>query len=53
MEAIKNRLSNRLGQNKSNVKIGPGQSVPFVIIFSNLPQQLEEFTVEIESSSPA
>jgi pilus assembly protein FimV len=53
LEAIKNRLSNRLGQNKSNVKIGPGQSVPFVIIFSNLPQQLEEFTVEIESSSPA
>jgi pilus assembly protein FimV len=53
MEAIKNRLSNRLGQNKSNVQIGPGQSVPFVIIFSNLPQQLEEFTVEIESSSPA
>jgi pilus assembly protein FimV len=53
MEAIKNRLSNRLGQNKSNVKIEPGQSVPFVIIFSNLPQQLEEFTVEIESSSPA
>jgi pilus assembly protein FimV len=53
MEAIKNRLSNRLGQNKSNVKIEPGQSVPFVIMFSNLPQQLEEFTVEIESSSPA
>jgi pilus assembly protein FimV len=53
LEAIKNRLSNRLGQNKSNIKIGPGQSVPFVIIFSNLPQQLEEFTVEIESSSPA
>jgi pilus assembly protein FimV len=53
MEAIKNRLSNRLGQNQSNVKIGPGKSVPFVIIFSNLPQQPEEFTVEIESSSPA
>jgi pilus assembly protein FimV len=53
VEAIKNRLNNRLGQNQSNVKIGPGQSVPFVIIFSNLPQQLEEFTVEIESSSPA
>jgi pilus assembly protein FimV len=53
MEAIKNRLDNRFGQNRSNVNIEPGQSVPFMIIFSNLPQQLEEFTVEIESSSPA
>jgi pilus assembly protein FimV len=53
MEAIKNRLNNRFGQNRSNVNIEPGKSVPFVIIFSQLPQQLEEFTVEIESSSPA
>jgi pilus assembly protein FimV len=53
MEAIKNRLNNRFGQNRSNVNIEPGKSIPFVIIFSQLPQQLEEFTVEIESSSPA
>ncbi len=53
MEAIKNRLNNRFGQNRSNVDIKPGQSVPFMIIFSNLTQKLEEFTVEIESSSPS
>jgi predicted Zn finger-like uncharacterized protein len=53
MEAIKNRLNNRFGQNSSNVNIQPGQSVPFMIIFSKLPQQLEEFEVLIESSSPA
>ncbi len=53
MEAIKNRLNNRHGQNSSNVNIQPGQAVPFMIIFSELPQQLEEFEVLIESSSPA
>lgn len=53
MEAIKNRLNNRFGQNSSNVNIQPGQSVPFMIIFSKLPQRLEEFEVVIESSSPA
>jgi predicted Zn finger-like uncharacterized protein len=53
MEAIKNRLNNRLGQNRSNENIEPGQTIPFMIIFSKLPQQLEEFEVLIESSSPA
>ena len=53
MESIKSRLNNRVGQNSSNVNIGPGQSVPFMIVFSVLPQNLEEFTVEIDSSSPA
>jgi len=53
MEAIKIGLNNRFGQNELNVNIEPGQSVPFMIIFSKLPHQLEEFTVEIESSSPA
>ncbi len=53
MEAIKKRLSDRFGQNRSNVNIQPGQTVPFMIIFSMLPQHLEEFTIEIESSSPA
>lgn len=53
MEAIKNRLNNRHGQNSSNVNIQPGQAVPFMIIFSELPQQLEEFEVLIQSSSQA
>ena len=53
METIKSGLSNRAGQNESNVNIEPGQSVPFMIVFFMLPQQLEEFTVEIDSSTPA
>jgi hypothetical protein len=53
LEAIKSRLQNRFGQNRANVNIQPGQSVPFTIVFSDLTQTLEEFTVEIENSSPA
>lgn len=52
-EVIKNRLNNRFGQNRTNVNVQPNQSIPFMIVFSSLPQNLEEFTVEIDSSSPA
>jgi predicted Zn finger-like uncharacterized protein len=51
-DAIKARLSNRLGDNRSNVKIEPGDSIPFMVVFSGLPDDLEEFTIEvIESTS--
>ena len=30
---IKARLSNRLGDNRSNVKIEPGKSIPFMVVF--------------------
>ncbi len=51
-DAIKSRLSNRLGDNRSNVKIEPGDSIPFMVVFSGLPDDLEEFTIEvIESTS--
>jgi predicted Zn finger-like uncharacterized protein len=51
-DSIKARLSNRLGDNRSNVKIEPGNSIPFMVVFSGLPDDLEEFTIEvIESTS--
>jgi predicted Zn finger-like uncharacterized protein len=53
LEAIKKRLSNRLGDNKSNMEIKPGGEVPFMIIFSNLPEDLEEFSIEVAGSTPA
>jgi hypothetical protein len=48
--AIKKRLSNSLGDNKSNTGIKPGQEVPFMIIFSDLPGDLEEFAIEVVGS---
>jgi len=48
--AIKKRLSNSLGDNKSNTGIKPGQELPFMIVFSDLPDDLEEFAIEVVGS---
>jgi len=50
-DKIKERLVNRLGDNRSNVKIEPGQSIPFMVVFSGLPEDLEEFTIEMTGST--
>jgi hypothetical protein len=53
LEAIKKRLSNRFGDNKSNMQIKPGGEIPFMLIFSNLPEDLDEFSIEVAGSTPA
>ena len=50
-DKIKERLVNRLGDNRSNVKIEAGQSIPFMVVFSGLPEDLEEFTIEVTGST--
>jgi len=52
LSAIIKRLSNSLGDNNSNIRLKPGQELPFMIVFGNLPSDLEEFAIEVESSSP-
>ncbi len=52
-DAIQKRLSNRFGDNKSNVQVKPGKELPFMIVFSNLPENLEEFAIEAAGSTPA
>ena len=52
-EEIDNRLGDKLGKDKMNINIQPNSSIPFMIIFSNLPEDMSEFTVEPISSSPA
>jgi len=53
LEAIKKRLSNHLGDNKSNMQIKPGGEIPFMLIFSNLPEDLDEFSIEVAGSTSA
>ena len=48
---LKNKLSNKNGENNSNVGIKPGQELPFMIIFANLPDDLEEFAIEVTGST--
>ena len=52
---IQKKLNNRMGLDNSNVKVGPGQEVPFMVVFGDLPAdvELQEFAVEISGSLPA
>lgn len=52
-DTITKRLSNRLGDNKSNFQVKPGKELPFMIVFSNLPDNLEEFAIEAAGSTSA
>jgi pilus assembly protein FimV len=52
-EAIKKRLSNRYGDNRSNFQVEPGKQLPFMIVFSDLPDNLEEFAIEAAGSISA
>ena len=52
MEMIDKGLKYRFGKDKANFNVKPGGSVPFMIIFENLPDNLSEFIVEAVSSSP-
>jgi predicted Zn finger-like uncharacterized protein len=52
MDQINQGLRNRAGKGNSNVNIKPQASVPFMIVFEELPENLSEFTVEPVSSSP-
>jgi hypothetical protein len=52
LEQIKKRSKNRLGLNRMNFNIRPGKSIPFMVVFEKLPENLSEFTVEAVSSSP-
>ena len=50
MKTIEGRLNNRMGDNQMNSGVKPGQSVPFTVIFKNLPQDMDEFAVEVTAS---
>ncbi len=49
---IQKQLLNRRGADNRNVRLPSGSDVPFMVVFGNLPQniELEEFTVEVSNS---
>jgi len=53
LDAINNRLSNRFGDNKSNIKVKADAIIPFTVIFADLPENLDEFTIEVAGSLPS
>lgn len=46
------RSDNQFGDSLSNLNVAAGKSVPFTLVFSNLPSDLAEFTVEPGDSIP-
>ena len=44
------RLKNRFGDKRINMKVNKGQVLPFMIVFSNVPSGLEEYSVQIAGS---
>jgi predicted Zn finger-like uncharacterized protein len=51
--AINKKLSNRMGKNRSNLNLKKGAKLPFMIVFNNLPQDPDEYTVEVAGSVKA
>lgn len=49
---LEKAMKNRPGKDGKNTDIPPDGSIPFTIVFENLPKNLSEFTVEAVSSSP-
>lgn len=52
-DAIKSKLSNASGHNFSNENIFPGKTIPFMVVFSNPPNGIDQYTIEAAGSSPA
>ena len=50
---IDQKLQNRFGQERKNLGVKKGATVPFMIVFSNLPKDPDEYTVEVADSQKA
>ena len=48
---IKKKLQNKAGNRKSNMNVRAGSVLPFMVVFDKLPQNLEEYTIEVAGSS--
>ncbi|MBL0700319.1 MAG: zinc-ribbon domain-containing protein [Desulfosarcina sp.] len=52
LNIIRKRLMNRNGDRKSNVNLKQGATIPFMVVFSDLPENMNMFNVEAEGSAP-
>jgi len=51
LESIRQALANELGQSLSNSSLKPGDTVPFLIVLENPPNQIKEVTVTVKKWS--
>ena len=50
---IDKRLKFRTGQKRSNVSVQKGKQIPFMIVFTKVPDNLEEYSVQVAGSKEA
>ncbi len=46
-EEIEKALANKLGIQANNINVQPNQEVPFMVVFFNLPEQLDNFEIRV------
>jgi predicted Zn finger-like uncharacterized protein len=51
LDEMEQAMKNKNGKGESNVNLAPGGTIPFMVVFENLPENLTEFSVEAVSSS--
>jgi hypothetical protein len=51
MASIAALLNKKEGTNKMNLEVKPGRSIPFMAVFDNLPNNLDEYSVEVAGST--
>lgn len=51
LDEIEQAMNNKNGKGDCNVNLAPRGTIPFMIVFENLPENLTEFSVEAVSSS--
>ena len=51
IKTINQKLQNKAGNRKSNMNVRAGSVLPFMVVFDKLPQNLEEYTIEVAGSS--
>jgi hypothetical protein len=50
---INKQIMVKEGNHNSNLNVKPGAGVPFMVVFSDLPEKLQNFTVKVVGSEPA
>lgn len=50
--AIEEAMNNEFGDSLANINIAPGASIPFTIVFRNLPNGIANINVEVVDSKP-
>ncbi|NLV24791.1 MAG: DUF3426 domain-containing protein [Deltaproteobacteria bacterium] len=52
LRRIEEAMNNQFGGDFSNLTTAPGKSIPFIIVFQNVPDRLAEFSVDVNESNP-